>query len=111
MTAGDRPADSAAEPIRRCLWLTKGEGDVVISRDMVLDIDARVRSLPIEDGGRLAMAPNSSITLTSTGNVVVLGELMMRPGAEAEDDESVDQPRTERLDRQASASNEVRHRR
>ena len=60
------------------------EGDVRISSDIVLDMDARVRSLTIEGSGRLTMSPSSSITLTSVGNVVVLGELVMRPASAAQ---------------------------
>ncbi len=55
------------------------EGDVVIDAEIVLDVDARVTSLVIAPTGRLVMAPDSSITLTSTGNVEVGGFLVMQP--------------------------------
>lgn len=52
---------------------------VVVSSDVVLDTDARVARLVVERGARLSFLGGRSITLESTGNVVVQGRLSMRP--------------------------------
>jgi hypothetical protein len=57
-----------------------GSGDVaVISRRIVLDVDAEVAGVTVEPGGALIFQPTASRTLRSTGNVVVKGQLVMRP--------------------------------
>ncbi len=57
-----------------------GPDDVaVITRDVILHADQRVSGLIIEDGGHLSFAPGASVTLQSTGNIVVRGRLTMRP--------------------------------
>jgi hypothetical protein len=57
-----------------------GQGDVaVISKDVLLDVDARVAGIVIRRGASLTFHPRRSITLRSTGNVVVRGRLTMRP--------------------------------
>jgi hypothetical protein len=61
-----------------------GPGDVaVISRRVVLDLDAHVAGVVVEPGGELAFDPAASRTLRSSGNVVVRGRLAMRPGSSA----------------------------
>ena len=70
---------SGAEP-----WSSRyatDEGDVVIDGDIVLDTDARVASLTIDEGARLVLDPAASVTLVSSGNVVVNGVLEMRPAS------------------------------
>ena len=57
-----------------------GRGDVaVVTRRIVLDIDARVAGVTVEPGGELIFQPSASRALHSTGNVVVKGRLIMRP--------------------------------
>lgn len=59
-----------------------GRGDAaVITRSVVLDVDASIASLRIEPAGALVFDPNRSHTLRSTGNVIVNGRLVMRPAA------------------------------
>ncbi len=59
------------------------EGDVVIDDQVLLDIDAKVNTLTLTATGRLIMDPDTSLTLTSAGNVVVEGELVMQPSSAA----------------------------
>lgn len=55
-------------------------GDRVEIRDAVLlDTDAEVAGLVIEDGGALRFPPSRSATLTSRGNVVLHGTLTLAP--------------------------------
>jgi hypothetical protein len=59
-----------------------GKGDVaVISKRVVLDVDAEVAGVTVEQGGELVFQPTVSRTLQSTGNVVVEGRLVMRPAS------------------------------
>ena len=51
----------------------------VISKPILLDTDARVAGVTIAPGGRLIFEPGASRQLESTGNVVVRGQLVMRP--------------------------------
>ena len=61
-----------------------GPEDVaVVRRPVLLDTDARVAGVVIERGGQLLFDPRASRTLTSTGNVVVQGRLVMRPATAA----------------------------
>jgi hypothetical protein len=63
-----------------------GPQDVaVISRRIVLDLDARVAGVMIEPGGELIWEPGASRTLQSSGNVVVKGRLVMRPASHSVD--------------------------
>jgi hypothetical protein len=55
------------------------EDSVTLTDNVVLDTDATVRGLSIEYGGSLTFAAGRSVSLTSTENVVVLGELTMAP--------------------------------
>jgi hypothetical protein len=62
-----------------------GAGDVaVVSRRVMLDVDARVAGVVVEPGGELSFDPAASRTLRSTGNVVVKGRLVMRPRSAAQ---------------------------
>lgn len=57
-----------------------GPGDVaVVTRPVVLDVDARVAGVVVEPGGRLVFDPGATRRLESDGNVVVRGTLEMRP--------------------------------
>lgn len=57
-----------------------GQNDlVVISRKVVLDVNARVRGILIKRKGVLLFHPGRSVTLRSIGNVVVRGRLRIRP--------------------------------
>ncbi len=59
-----------------------GPGDVaVVDRAVILDVDATVAGVRIEDAGELVFDEAQSRTLTSTGNVVVGGALRARPQA------------------------------
>ena len=59
-----------------------GPGDVaVIDKPVVVDVDAMVAGVRIEDTGELTFDPAASHTLTATGNVVVAGTLRARPQA------------------------------
>lgn len=54
---------------------------VAVTSAVVLDVDAEVSGLTIEDGATLSFDPSSSRTLTTTENVVVMGTLAMRPAS------------------------------
>jgi hypothetical protein len=57
-----------------------GAQDVaVVTGNVLLDTSASVRGVVIEPGATLTFDPAQSLTLTSTGNVVVRGTLTMRP--------------------------------
>jgi hypothetical protein len=57
-----------------------GPRDVaVISSDVVLDTNARVAGVVVRRGGTLSYLAGRSVTLESSGNVVVRGRLSMRP--------------------------------
>lgn len=61
-----------------------GRGDVVrITKDVLLDVNARVRGIVIEPGASLVFHPRRSITLRSRGNVIVNGRLEMVPASPA----------------------------
>jgi hypothetical protein len=55
----------------------------VVTRRIVLDVDARVGGVAIMPGGELIFDPRVSRRLESTGNVVVQGRLTMRPASAA----------------------------
>ena len=73
------PARAAVAPGRLWSQARLGRGAVVIDAHVVLDVDARVTRLEIRAGGSLTFAPNRSVSLTSTGNVVVRGLLRLVP--------------------------------
>lgn len=52
---------------------------VVVSRRIILDVNARVRGVRITRKGALIFHPGRSVTLRTTGNVVVYGRLRFRP--------------------------------
>lgn len=54
---------------------------VTIDRPVLLDEDVQVAGLTVSDAGSLMFSPDASHTLTSTGNIVVHGQLTMRPAA------------------------------
>ncbi|MGH2572282.1 MAG: G8 domain-containing protein [Actinomycetota bacterium] len=57
-----------------------GRRDVVrVSKKILLDVNARVAGVIITGSGALVFASKRSVTLTSSGNVVVKGKLVMRP--------------------------------
>jgi hypothetical protein len=57
-----------------------GKNDlVIVSKRIVLDVDARVRGLIIKSKGQLTFHPRRDIALRSRGNVVVRGQLTIRP--------------------------------
>ena len=57
-----------------------GRNDIVrIDRSVVLDRNVDVGGLIVNPGGSLKFHPGRSVTLTSRGNVVVRGRLVMRP--------------------------------
>jgi hypothetical protein len=55
----------------------------VVTRPMLLDVDARVAGVAVMPGGQLVFDPNASRRLESAGNVVVQGLLRMRPSSPA----------------------------
>lgn len=61
-----------------------GPGDLAIVRgDVVLEGDVTVAGVVVPAGSSLTFAPDSSVRLESTGNVIVEGRLTMRPSAAA----------------------------
>lgn len=57
-----------------------GRNDVaIVSERIILNVNARVRGVIIKRQGNLIFHPNRSVTLRSTGNVVVRGQLTLRP--------------------------------
>src|SRR5204862_453436 len=59
-----------------------GAGDVAyVTKAVLLDVDATVAGVQIQPGGTLTFDPASNRTLKSTGNVVVSGQLVMRPSS------------------------------
>ncbi|MGH2787261.1 MAG: G8 domain-containing protein [Actinomycetota bacterium] len=59
-----------------------GRRDVVrISKPVLLDVNARVAGIVIGPGGSLVFHPRRSVTLRSTGNIVVRGKLRMAPAS------------------------------
>jgi hypothetical protein len=59
---------------------TPGASDVaVVSRTVVIDKNTSVAGVVVAPGGKLVFNRNKSVTLTSRGNVVVRGRLVMRP--------------------------------
>ncbi|MGQ0670205.1 MAG: G8 domain-containing protein [Actinomycetota bacterium] len=54
---------------------------VTIAKPVFLDTSPQVAGVTIAEGGSLIFDPGASRTLTSTGNVVVMGRLQMRPSA------------------------------
>src|SRR5687768_9458682 len=77
---------SGATPVRRwsdpATWggRVPGRYDVaVVTGTVLLDVSARVAGVVIEPGALLTFRRRKSVTLRSSGNVVVLGKLRMRP--------------------------------
>lgn len=58
---------------------------VVIDRPVLLDVDAAVAGVTIAQGGELHFESGRSRTLTSSGNVVVMGKLVMTPASASVD--------------------------
>jgi hypothetical protein len=56
---------------------------VVVSRPVLLDVDAEVARVEIVDGASLTFDPAASRSLRVHGNVVVAGQLQMRPSSGA----------------------------
>jgi G8 domain-containing protein len=80
--------DPASAAVRAWRWSdpatwggrVPGERDVaVITKKVILDVNARVAGVVIKDGGQLIFHPSRTVTLRSTGNVIVHGRLAMRP--------------------------------
>ena len=83
-------AAAAAEPTTwsdAASWggVVPGPNDVAtVAGTVVLDASIRVAGLVVEAGGSVIFDPTRSVTLESSGNVVVKGSLTMRPGGAAE---------------------------
>lgn len=61
-----------------------GRTDVArVTGAVILDVDAHVAGVVIEPGAALVFDPNASRTLSSDGNVVVRGDLRMKPANRA----------------------------
>lgn len=57
-----------------------GKNDVaIVSRRIILNVNAQVRGVVIKPRGELIFHPRRQVTLRSTGNVVVQGMLRLRP--------------------------------
>lgn len=57
-----------------------GENDVaVVSKPILLDVNAAVAGVKVRRGGRLIFHPHRRVALFSSGNVVVKGRLVMKP--------------------------------
>ncbi len=85
---GAGPAGAATRSARNGAWsaprtwgsrIPRQGAHVVISGTVYLDRSVRVASLRILRGGRLEFDRRRNITLTSAGNVVVDGTLVLRP--------------------------------
>ena len=71
-------SDASRWPARR----VPGRSDHVVVEDhVVLDGDAEVASLMITNTGTVELAPRSTVTLLSHGNVVVRGRFVARPAS------------------------------
>jgi G8 domain len=85
-SAAGRPAVAGAPWSDPDSWPdgVPGEGDVArVSKTIVLDQDAKVAGVEVGPEGRLVFDPAASRRLESTGNVVVKGQLVMRPASAA----------------------------
>jgi G8 domain-containing protein len=89
---GQPTGAAASSPVRANRWSdpaswshgVPGPGrTAVVTRSIVLDTDASVGGVAIMPGGRLTFDPRASHELTAAGNVVVRGELVMRPTSAA----------------------------
>ncbi|HEX2050636.1 MAG TPA: hypothetical protein VHJ34_08395 [Actinomycetota bacterium] len=80
---GSRPAEAAtARWSDPATWRdgVPGRRDVAVVRGRVLlDVDVRVAGVVVKPGAALVFDPRRSRSLSSTGNVVVEGALVMRP--------------------------------
>lgn len=57
-----------------------GEGDIaVITKKVILDINVQVAGVVVKPDAQLVFHPRRSVTLKSTGNVVIRGHFTMRP--------------------------------
>ncbi|MDP8957694.1 MAG: G8 domain-containing protein, partial [Actinomycetota bacterium] len=91
MSAGSRPLAWALGPAKSWSDLSAwpggkvpGPGDVAaVGGAIVLERDALVAGVVIGPGGSLSFAPDRSVLLESTGNLVVEGQLSMRPSSSA----------------------------
>jgi hypothetical protein len=89
---GLQSLDAAARRERIARWSdpatwggrVPGKKDVaVISKKILLNVNARVRGVVIKPTGALIFHPDRSVTLRSKGNVVVRGRLTIRPAKPA----------------------------
>jgi hypothetical protein len=71
-----RWSDPASWPDGR---LPASDADVVVDGHVVLDRNADVAALTVTSGSTLEFASDASVTLQSSGNVVVQGTLLMQP--------------------------------
>jgi hypothetical protein len=79
LPAGNRWSDPKSWPDG-----VPGPGEVArVSGTVVLDTDARVAGVSIAPGAKLVFDPGASHRLESTGNVVVEGQLVLRPASAA----------------------------
>jgi len=87
---GQPTGTSALSPVRGNRWSDPGSWShgvpgpgqtAVVTRSIVLDTDASVGGVAIMPGGRLSFDPRTSHELTVSGNVVVRGQLVMRPAS------------------------------
>lgn len=59
-----------------------GKDDVaIITKPVLLDINATVAGVDVRRGGRLIFHPDKSVSLSSSGNVVVKGSFVMKPSS------------------------------
>jgi hypothetical protein len=78
---GSRPSHRWSDPSSWSKGVPGADQVAVITKPVTLDVDVRVAGVVIERGGQLVFDPTSSHRLESSGNVVVLGRLVMRPGS------------------------------
>jgi hypothetical protein len=88
----DEPPVVLSEDLPTALWSdpaswggqVPGQGDqAVVTQPILLDVDARVAGVRIENAGDLVFDPRVSRQLRSSENVVVAGRIRMRPGSPA----------------------------
>jgi hypothetical protein len=81
--SGARPPYRWSDPSSWSSGVPGPDQVAVITKPVTLDVDARVAGVVVQPRGQLVFDPGASRRLESSGNVVVLGRLVMRPATPA----------------------------
>jgi hypothetical protein len=81
--SGARPPHRWSDPGSWSHGVPGPDQVAVITRPVTLDVDARVAGVVVQPRGQLVFDPEASHRLESSGNVIVLGRLLMRPATPA----------------------------